>query len=238
MLKDLIRVLNISQKKAAETIGMPLRTLENWVGAARKPSEWIEQLAAEKLLRDTTVTAYKNVDIEDLPSILQKGILSLDVCGNNNWEDGKRAANRTDVVYLFKPLGKQNSFTNYGAVLLEVKVKGLIPSALLDADINKGKYLEFITPTVTPEEISAIYIPEILKSRVEEMLPDEIIEKVTWCGIAAFTYDSDEYVEASQELLERFARTAPIESANTCCFFRGSNPDRTLIYLYEVQYIF
>lgn len=85
---------------------------------------------------------------------------------------------------------------------------------------------------------AAIYIPEIFKSRVEEMLPDEILQKVTWCGMAALTHDSDRYVEASQEVLERFAKTAPIDSANTYCFFRGSNPDRTLIYLYEVQYIF
>ena len=33
---------------------------------------------------------YKNVDICDLKSIMEKGILSLDACGNNNWDDGKR----------------------------------------------------------------------------------------------------------------------------------------------------
>ena len=42
---------------------------------------------------------YKNVDIKDLESILTKGILSLNVSGNNNWDDGKRADNSCDVVY-------------------------------------------------------------------------------------------------------------------------------------------
>ena len=47
---------------------------------------------------------YKNVDICDLKSIMEKGILSLDACGNNNWDDGKRGENSTSVVYLFQPL--------------------------------------------------------------------------------------------------------------------------------------
>lgn len=49
---------------------------------------------------------YKNVDICDLVSIMEKGILSLDACGNNNWDDGKRGENSTSVVYLFQPLTK------------------------------------------------------------------------------------------------------------------------------------
>lgn len=49
---------------------------------------------------------YKNVDICDLKSIMEKGILSLDACGNNNWDDGKRGENSTSVVYLFQPLTK------------------------------------------------------------------------------------------------------------------------------------
>ena len=52
---------------------------------------------------------YKNVDICDLKSIMEKGILSLDACGNNNWDDGKRGENSTSVVYLFQPLTKENS---------------------------------------------------------------------------------------------------------------------------------
>ena len=63
---------------------------------------------------------YKNVDICDLESIMEKGILSLDACGNNNWDDGKRGENSTSVVYLFQPLTKENSFPEYGAALLEI----------------------------------------------------------------------------------------------------------------------
>ena len=63
---------------------------------------------------------YKNVDICDLKSIMEKGILSLDACGNNNWDDGKRGENSTSVVYLFQPLTKENSFPEYGAALLEI----------------------------------------------------------------------------------------------------------------------
>lgn len=66
---------------------------------------------------------YKNVDICDLESITKNGILSMDECGNNNWDEGKRAANDTSVVYLFSPIGKQNTFPNYGAALLEVQCK-------------------------------------------------------------------------------------------------------------------
>lgn len=46
---------------------------------------------------------YKNVDIYDLPSILENGLLSMDESGNNNWQDNNRVDNRTDVVYLFRP---------------------------------------------------------------------------------------------------------------------------------------
>ena len=64
---------------------------------------------------------YKNVDICDLKSIMENGILSMDECGNDNWDEGKRAENDTSVVYLFSPIGKHNSFPNYGAALLEVQ---------------------------------------------------------------------------------------------------------------------
>ena len=65
---------------------------------------------------------YKNVDIKDLESILQKGILSLNKSGNNNWNEDKRANNSCDVVYLFKPLTEENSFCQYGAALLEIDI--------------------------------------------------------------------------------------------------------------------
>ena len=41
---------------------------------------------------------YKNVDICDLKSIMENGILSMDECGNDNWDEGKRAENDTSMV--------------------------------------------------------------------------------------------------------------------------------------------
>lgn len=43
---------------------------------------------------------FKNVDIINLEKILNEGILSLEEFGNNNWDDGYRADNARDVVYL------------------------------------------------------------------------------------------------------------------------------------------
>lgn len=63
---------------------------------------------------------YKNVDIKDLESILKKGILSMDECKNNNWDDGRRANNPTNVVYLFKPKNR-NCLVMYGLILLEIQ---------------------------------------------------------------------------------------------------------------------
>lgn len=34
---------------------------------------------------------YKNIDICDLPSIMQKGVLSIDEWGNDNWGAGKES---------------------------------------------------------------------------------------------------------------------------------------------------
>ena len=49
-LKETIQHLGISQRAAAEIIGMPLRTLEAWIGGKRTPPEWVERLVIEKLL--------------------------------------------------------------------------------------------------------------------------------------------------------------------------------------------
>lgn len=100
---------------------------------------------------------YKNVDICDLKSIMEKGILSLDACGNNNWDDGKRGENSTSVVYLFQPLTKENSFPEYGAALLEIDCSA-DRSEMPDFDVHKGKYEEYITEQVLPSQIRRIFI--------------------------------------------------------------------------------
>lgn len=110
---------------------------------------------------------YKNVDIKDLDSILEKGLLSMDACGNNNWQPGYRAANATNVVYLFKPLPfKRNYFSQYGQALIECEVNDAEENEFLPNDYNKGSYVEYVTSEVKPQNITAIYIPNEYKEQV------------------------------------------------------------------------
>lgn len=41
---------NISQAEASSFIGMPLRTLQDWLGGRRHPPEWVLLLVIDKLL--------------------------------------------------------------------------------------------------------------------------------------------------------------------------------------------
>lgn len=180
---------------------------------------------------------YKNVDIKDLESILQNGILSLNESRNDNWDEDKRADNSCDVVYLFKPLTEENSFCQYGAALLEIdivddKVK---ENQLSENDVNKGKYTEFITDKIDVDCIKAVYIPKLFKDRVN--LIEDIISKIIWCEIKANHYGEDERENCPAEVLEQFAKTAEIMDTSEFNFFRGKNEDRTMIDLYDVQYI-
>lgn len=110
---------------------------------------------------------YKNVDIKDLDSILEKGLLSMDACGNNNWQPGYRAANATNVVYLFKPLPfKRNYFSQYGQALIECEVNDAEENEFLPNDYNKGLYVEYVASEVKPQNITAIYIPNEYKEQV------------------------------------------------------------------------
>ena len=182
---------------------------------------------------------YKNVDIKDLESILHKGILSLNESGNNNWDEGKRADNSCDMVYLFKPLTKENSFCNYGAALLEVDIPDnlVAENKINENDKNKGKYVEYVTNKVESEFIKTIYIPEIFKKRIEIELPEEVLSKITWCEIKANHYGEGERENCPAEVLEQFAKTAEIIDASEFNFFRGLTEKRTMIDLYDVQYI-
>ena len=107
-----------------------------------------------------TLKLYKVVDKEDLEKILKEGILPISKTGNNNWEGGRRADNSTEVVYLFKPLTEQLNFSQYGDVLLEVQTTAY-RNEILPSDRNRGKYEEFITFEVKPEEIKGVkYLDE------------------------------------------------------------------------------
>lgn len=182
---------------------------------------------------------YKNVDIKDLNSIIDKGILSLTESDNNNWDDGKRADNPCDVVYLFSPLTKVNSFCNYGVALLEVEIDDALvrENELTENDRNKGKYREYITDKVDAACIKAIYIPRVFKDYIT--VPDQI-ELISWCEIGAMYYEdesSHEKTECPQEVLEQFAKTAELSDASEFNFFRGFTEERRIIDLYDIQYI-
>ena len=185
-----------------------------------------------------TMILYKNVDIKDLESILSKGILSLNVSGNNNWDDGKRADNSCDVVYLFRPLTEENSFCNYGVALLEIDIPDdkIKENQLLENDRYNGKYIEYITDEVSVQYIKAIYIPELFKNRID--LPENILSKITWCGMKANYYGDSGRENCPDEVLKQFAKTAEIMDASEFNFFRGITDRRTMIDLYDIQYVF
>ena len=181
---------------------------------------------------------YKNVDIKDLESILTEGILSLNVSENNNWDEGKRADNSCNVVYLFKPLTEENSFCNYGAALLEIDIPDdeIKENQLLENDRYNGKYVEYIADKVDVSCIKSIYIPKLFKNRV--VLPIEIMSRITWCDIKANHYGDDGKENCPIEVLEQFAKTAKIMDASSFNFFRGTSENREIIDLYDIKYIF
>ena len=201
---------------------------------------------------------YKNVDICDLPSIMSKGILSLDDSGNNNWDSGKRAKNATNAVYLFRPTGYENSFVNYGAALLEVEVSGK-ENEMVAQDVNKGKYIEYICDYVSPDDIKAIYIPKIFKNKVRYRHP-----KIKWVDMEAKIFSSDlyyanlnkygkkgflgitqfddnfdkklNYADCDEDMLQLFTDTSEIYDSTDDMYFRGILPNGEIFDLYYIHY--
>lgn len=172
---------------------------------------------------------YKNVNIEDLESILKKGVLSIRDCGNNNWRDGKRANNADDVVYLFEPAGSINSFVQYGAALLEIEVNSPT-EAMMDAqDVNIGKYREFTVQKISTEQIKAIYIPKIFEGKDE--LNEAIAQRVTYCEIEAEVYcsDANEWMQASEMDFAPLLAYERFTSTDFVNYFRGINHDNTMV---------
>ncbi len=202
---------------------------------------------------------YKNVDICDLASILEKGLLPLDECENDNWENDKRAKNPTDRVYLFKPIaGKCNSYPwSYGVALLEVEVDDYQQSQMCENDRHREDYIEYTTERVAPERIKAIYVPEIFKTKLrgiddypEDLMPnysyhwkdpaldESIMRRITWCGISAEYYGEHGREPADDRVLERFARTAYISCTTGEHYFRGTGWNFESLDLCDVNYIF
>lgn len=48
-LKKIRKVLGLSQTAAAEYIGMPMRTLQEWEGGRQSPPDYVMNLVIEKL---------------------------------------------------------------------------------------------------------------------------------------------------------------------------------------------
>lgn len=135
-----------------------INTFENGVKTDNK--NYNSTIVPFKFREAQTLKLYKIVDKEDLDKILKEGILPISKTGNNNWDCGRRADNSTEVVYLFKPLTEQLNFTQYGNVLLEVETTAY-RNEILPGDRNRGKYEEFITYEVKPEEIKGVkYLDE------------------------------------------------------------------------------
>ena len=187
---------------------------------------------------------YHNCDYRDLPSILRNGILPMSKTGNNKWENKKRANNSKDVAYLFKPIGKQNSFTHYGICLLEVETKAT-KNVLNEADCNRGKYEEYVVSSVSASQIKAVYIPEAFKDRISSELDKETLDKITWCDF--YAEEIDDYIETgfckgyfiykqiSEKRLSEFARTAELK-VDGWLYFRGIDDTRRMIDLYNIVY--
>ncbi len=176
---------------------------------------------------------YKNVDICDLASIIEKGILSMDECGNCNWGEGKRASNDTSLVYLFRPIKKCNSFPEYGIALLEVECDATL-NKMLDNDVHKNDYEEYVVDKVKSEDIKRVIIPEIFQEFIN--IPEGI--EISWCGFQANYYNNSEKCNAGDDVLKQFAKTAPLEDAMCYNFFRGVEENGEVMDLYDVVYVF
>lgn len=188
-----------------------------------------------------TVTLFRNVDIIDLRAIVKDGILSMDACGNDNWETTRRANSPTDVVYLFSPSQpeKKNSFVQYGFVLLKVCVPEADVKEFKTSpyDINLGKYTEYVIKEVPPENITDVYIPRFLKDRVEQGLPRwnpetqefDMIKvlpdrEVIWCDVDISECDRP----FTPERFRMFTETIPL-STTEFNYFRGIDERRRMI---------
>lgn len=178
---------------------------------------------------------YKNVDLCDLDSIVEKGVLSLDECGNDNWGDGRsrRADNPTDRVYLFGTIkGRNNAYPAYGEALLEIDAKDVKQIEFEANDVHKDDYIEYTTAKVEPSQITRILIPEIFKKRLH--LSEAVEKKVEWCGITADVYIDHEFGPATDEVLKKIAEP---DIAEWIGRFRYE-VDNTIYSFCNVNYIF
>ena len=137
---------------------------------------------------------FKNVGLQELKDILKNGILPISVTGNDNWEENYRSNNSREVVYLFKPKGKLNTFMQYGLVLLEVQTKYAKKTKFMPNDHNDEFYDEYIKNEIKPEEIKNIYIPKIFRKQIEKTdFLKGIENQVTWVDLEKLPEETEEY---------------------------------------------
>ena len=180
---------------------------------------------------------YKNVDLCDLDKILEEGILPLSVTGNNNWDSDKRASNANDVVYLSNPKTSTNSFPEYGIVLLEVEVEAQ-KSEVPQGDNHEDLYDEYIIDSVSPSQIVKIYIPEILKGKVESTNINSF-DRITFVQMSAKCFKNMEKTDADEADLKQFSETVErIYRASDWMYFRGTKANGEVFDLYDITYKF
>lgn len=197
------------------------------------------------------MTLYHNADINDLEAICRDGLVSLDVSKNDKWEEGHRAANRTDVVYLFNPTTSQNSFVNFGAALIAVDVDDAEKSELAENDRGRGKYDEYTVKSVLVDNIVKILIPKIFKDLIfsRTTFSDNVLEKIEWCDMSAeilrdvipnrtdrFGIGTSVYSAATAEELASLVKMGKIFLASSYCYFRGLSESGEIIDFYNVKY--
>ena len=169
---------------------------------------------------------YKNVDIKDLESILEKGILSLNESGNDNWGENYRANNSRDVVYLFNPLTEVNSYADtYGMALIEVEVEAT-KREILKGDPHINDYEEYTCSRVLPEQIVNIYVPKYVT--VDN-------DKVTPCEVEFDYFTENGFKKAPQKIIDIFFETTEVISYELN-YFRGILNNR-FIDVKNVKYI-
>ena len=168
---------------------------------------------------------YKNVDIEDLEKILAEGILPISVTGNDNWSEGKRADNSKGKVFLFEAKRYGDSFVGYGLALIEVEVQEAELSEFTTYDVWKDFYTEYMVDRVKPEEIKAIYLPNIFD--YGNSIEDKKIQLVD-VEFNYYNYKSGEYESASRDIKDMFSETARL-STYEFNYLRGKSSDGRIV---------
>lgn len=185
---------------------------------------------------------FKNVDVCDLASIFEKGILSLDASGNDNWINGRRAENATNMVYLFKPIeGKANAFPGYGCALLEVNADYAIETVFEVSDVHKNDYTEYMIDYIAPEQILKCYVPEIFKERLlnDADIPDTVKERIKFVEISGLYLDRNDltYKQLDENILATIGATANFTDSKEEQFMRGIAADGSVIDMDNITYM-